>query len=356
MARIATVLGRRHCTETRFDRWSIEPRKQVPRCRTHVKDRRGHVTGHGHHGSDRRIRPAGFEPATDGLENRCSIRLSYGRQTRQRATIRPGRSLDRLRMRPAGFEPATCGLGNRRSIHLSYGRVRPRDVDFRPSPRMLSTEPFCFDNGADRFSEGAPSTMPRAVERVAVVTGGGRGIGRGIVKELAALRFSVVVNYRTDRESAATRLYRGRRTGRSARDRPPGRRGRSRQRPSACSTRNPRAFGRIDLWVNNAGVAPETRLDLLETTPESWDRVLATNLRGPFFLTQAVAQSMLELAKTGIIERAPDRLHHVGLEHVRQRQPAGILRRQGRPQHGRPALRRLAWQNRESGSMRSDLG
>ena len=54
-------------------------------------------------------------------------------------------------------------------------------------------------------------------------------------------------------------------------------------------------FGRIDLWVNNAGVAPETRLDVLETTPESWDRVLATNLRGPFFLTQAVAQSMLEL-------------------------------------------------------------
>ena len=44
--------------------------------------------------------------------------------------------------------------------------------------------------------------MQRAVEQVAVVTGGGRGIGRGIVKELAALSFSVVVNYRTDRQSA----------------------------------------------------------------------------------------------------------------------------------------------------------
>ncbi|MCI0391601.1 MAG: 3-ketoacyl-ACP reductase [Acidobacteria bacterium] len=52
-------------------------------------------------------------------------------------------------------------------------------------------------------------------------------------------------------------------------------------------------FGRIDLLVNNAGVAPEKRLDILETTPESFDRVLSINQRGPFFLTQRVAQQML---------------------------------------------------------------
>ena len=52
-------------------------------------------------------------------------------------------------------------------------------------------------------------------------------------------------------------------------------------------------FGRIDLLVNNAGVSPDLRLDVLETTPESFDRVMSINSRGPFFLTQAVARQML---------------------------------------------------------------
>jgi NAD(P)-dependent dehydrogenase (short-subunit alcohol dehydrogenase family) len=52
-------------------------------------------------------------------------------------------------------------------------------------------------------------------------------------------------------------------------------------------------FGRIDLLVNNAGVAPLVRLDLLETTPESYDRVLGTNARGPFFFTQKAAKQMV---------------------------------------------------------------
>jgi len=52
-------------------------------------------------------------------------------------------------------------------------------------------------------------------------------------------------------------------------------------------------FGRIDLLVNNAGVAPLVRLDLLETTPESYDRVFGTNARGPFFFTQKAAKQMV---------------------------------------------------------------
>ena len=52
-------------------------------------------------------------------------------------------------------------------------------------------------------------------------------------------------------------------------------------------------YGRIDLLVNNAGVAPEKRLDVLETTPESFDRVFSINSRGPFFLTQRVARQMI---------------------------------------------------------------
>jgi NAD(P)-dependent dehydrogenase (short-subunit alcohol dehydrogenase family) len=53
-------------------------------------------------------------------------------------------------------------------------------------------------------------------------------------------------------------------------------------------------FGRIDLLVNNAGVAPKQRLDVLDTQPESFDRVMSTNARGPFFLTQRVARQMIE--------------------------------------------------------------
>ena len=61
------------------------------------------------------------------------------------------------------------------------------------------------------------------------------------------------------------------------------------------------AHGHVDFWVNNAGIAPEKRLDILETTPESWDHVLGANLRGPFFLTQNVARAMIALKAAGTI-------------------------------------------------------
>jgi 3-oxoacyl-[acyl-carrier protein] reductase len=53
-------------------------------------------------------------------------------------------------------------------------------------------------------------------------------------------------------------------------------------------------FGRLDFLVNNAGVAPLKRVDILETTTESFDRLLSINLRGPFFFTQVVARAMLK--------------------------------------------------------------
>ncbi len=136
--------------------------------------------------------------------------------------------------------------------------------------------------------------------RVAVVTGGGRGIGRGIVGELAALGMAVVVNYRSDAASAEETRKEAE-LGGSPRalalradvgDLDQGRR-------LVDDTLN--AFGRIDVWVNNAGIAPEARLDLLDTTPESWDRVIATNLRGPYFLTQAVSRALIPLASAGIV-------------------------------------------------------
>mgnify|MGYP006289255073 CR=1 FL=1 len=61
-------------------------------------------------------------------------------------------------------------------------------------------------------------------------------------------------------------------------------------------------FGRLDVLVNNAGVAPKVRADLLEAGEESYDRVMAVNLKGPYFLTQSVAHWMIRQRK-----EAPDR-------------------------------------------------
>ena len=58
-------------------------------------------------------------------------------------------------------------------------------------------------------------------------------------------------------------------------------------------------FGRLDLLVNNAGLAPRERLDYLETTAESFDRVVAVNLRGTFFLTQRVSRHLVEQVDRG---------------------------------------------------------
>jgi NAD(P)-dependent dehydrogenase (short-subunit alcohol dehydrogenase family) len=59
------------------------------------------------------------------------------------------------------------------------------------------------------------------------------------------------------------------------------------------------AYGHIDLLVNNAGMAPRQRVDLLEMTEASYDEVMAANLKGPFFLTQLVAQAMIAARVAG---------------------------------------------------------
>ncbi len=60
---------------------------------------------------------------------------------------------------------------------------------------------------------------------------------------------------------------------------------------------------RLDLLVNNAGVAPLQRMDLLETTEESYDRVMNINLKGTFFLTQSLARYLISLVESGIIQQ-----------------------------------------------------
>ncbi len=56
-------------------------------------------------------------------------------------------------------------------------------------------------------------------------------------------------------------------------------------------------FGRIDVLINNAGIAPKTRADILEASEESFDKVLSVNLKGPYFLTQKIANYMISLLK-----------------------------------------------------------
>ena len=137
---------------------------------------------------------------------------------------------------------------------------------------------------------------------VAIVTGASRGIGKGIAKELASLCFDLMVNYfdfttdgkpddsraeQTQKElmelGVKCEILRGDIS--SAKDR------------DNLVTATKSNFGRCDMLVNNAGVAPLKRLDLLEATEESFDRVLRINLKGPYFLTQQVANWMIAQQK-----------------------------------------------------------
>ena len=125
--------------------------------------------------------------------------------------------------------------------------------------------------------------------KTALVTGGGRGIGAGICDALARDGWAVAFTGRKQAEEMAQRLEALRSLG--APDT-----AYFQSDVSDLDAHEPlldavfAKFGRLDALVNNAGVAPNERLDVLETTPESFDRLLNTNLRGPFFLTQAAAR------------------------------------------------------------------
>jgi 3-oxoacyl-[acyl-carrier protein] reductase len=128
--------------------------------------------------------------------------------------------------------------------------------------------------------------------QTALVTGASRGIGRGIAVELARAGCRVAINYAGNAEAAAESLRLVRATGGD---------GFTVQGDVAVAADRARLvaetavkFGRIDLLVNNAGVAPTVRADLLEAGEESFDRLYAINLKGPYFLTQLVARQMLK--------------------------------------------------------------
>ena len=130
------------------------------------------------------------------------------------------------------------------------------------------------------------------MSKVALVTGGGRGIGLGISKRLAAEGYDLALGglrAENDVQEAleelgvlgANVLYCRADIADPA----------ARERMLAAIRQR---FARLDVLVNNAGVAPAVRADLLEASEESYERVMRINLQGPYFLTQAVARWMIE--------------------------------------------------------------
>jgi len=121
---------------------------------------------------------------------------------------------------------------------------------------------------------------------IAIVTGGSRGIGRAIVEELARTH-TVVATYNSNREAAQAVADA---TGAVIL---PCQLGDAKSCQDFLAALGSR-FEAVDLLVNNAGMAPRERRDILDATPESFDELFATNLKGPYFITQKIARGMLE--------------------------------------------------------------
>ncbi|MDP2114191.1 MAG: 3-ketoacyl-ACP reductase [Bacteroidota bacterium] len=131
--------------------------------------------------------------------------------------------------------------------------------------------------------------------QVAFITGGTRGIGLGIATELAKAGFNLAVNgireeilvksvlEELSSFGVSVAYFRGDVSKKEDRQ----------QMVDAIHDR----FGKVNVLVNNAGIAPPERKDILEATEESFQYVLDVNLQGPYFLTQLVANKMIESKK-----------------------------------------------------------
>ncbi len=120
---------------------------------------------------------------------------------------------------------------------------------------------------------------------IALVTGGSRGIGRAIAEELVRTH-QVIATYNSNREAAVSLAEK---TGAAILQCQLGDNESRKELLRAVWER----FGEIDLLVNNAGMAPRVRADILDAEESSFDELINTNLKGVYFLTQAVASRMV---------------------------------------------------------------
>src|SRR5262249_31914541 len=146
-----------------------------------------------------------------------------------------------------------------------------------------------------------------AMNPVALITGASRGIGRGIALELAVIGFDLVINFSSNagaaEQTAKDCEFRAKASGRSIRVLPC-----QADIASAADRRKlidftREKFQRLDLLINNAGIAPAIRADLLDATEESFDRLFNVNAKAPFFLTQLAARWMIEQRRSDAARR-----------------------------------------------------
>ncbi len=139
------------------------------------------------------------------------------------------------------------------------------------------------------------------VKKTALVTGSRRGIGLGIARKLGQDGYQIIVSATKEQDDAVITTLRGEGID-------------CEYIPCNIANTQDRArifedirtrYGRLDVLVNNAGVAPDVRLDLLETTEESFDRLMNINLKGTFFMCQAAANTMIAMQNAGLAEYSP---------------------------------------------------
>ncbi len=134
---------------------------------------------------------------------------------------------------------------------------------------------------------------------VALVTGSSRGLGRGVALELARAGFSVAVHYSSNEAAARETLALCEAIANQA-ETVAGRRFEAfRCDLSDQAQRHALvadvfgSFGELDALVNNAGIAPRVRADIIDAPEESFEELMRTNVQGPFFLTQGVSRRWL---------------------------------------------------------------